>query len=169
MAAHSIHRFAEQNVTDGDCSVSLASCSQAVSERRPLGVLVVEDDHLLRWALTETLRLAGHRVIEAWDVVSAERGIRDTVNAIDVILFDGDLPDVPRRDLLASVRALASGRVIVMMTDEAVPVTTAEAVWFGVHAVVVKPFEIGSIERVLRNACRSSRGEPVAVRTNQAG
>ena len=148
-----MQRFERDRVTDEDHPVPLAVFPDLLVERRPLGVLVIEDDHLLRWALTETLRLAGHRVIEAWDIVSAERGFSDAVDAIDVVLFDGDLPDLPRRDLLASVRLLARGRVIVMMTDDLPPATTTEAVWFGVHAVVVKPFEIGSIERVLRNAC----------------
>jgi DNA-binding NtrC family response regulator len=153
MSAHSVHRFARQSFTAEDYSVSLAPCPQPMAEHRPLGVLLLEDDPLLRWAITETLRLAGHRVIEAWDVVSAELGLSDAVDAMDVILFDGDLSDLPRRYLLASVRQLARGRVIVMMTDDLAPATTTEAAWFGVHAVVVKPFEIGSIERVLRNAC----------------
>jgi DNA-binding response OmpR family regulator len=133
--------------------------------RRPLGVLVIEDDPLLRWAIAETLRLAGHRVIEAWDVASAEHGFRDAVNAIDIVLFDGDLPDLPQADLLAVVRGLAAGRVTVMMTDDASPAATTEAAEFGVHAVVGKPFEMGGIERVLRNACRASRGEPSIVLT----
>ena len=162
--APSIHRYARQSVTDPDWPVSRATSHGYVPVRRPLGVLIVEDDPLLRWAIAETLRLAGHRVIEAWDVVSAEYGFRNAVNAIDIVLFDGDLP---YRDLLAVVRALAPGRVIVMMTDDASPAATTEAVGFGVNAVVGKPFEMGSIERVLRNACRASRGEPAPVSTNQ--
>ena len=165
--APSIHRYARQSVTDPDWPVSRATAPGYVPVRRPLGVLIVEDDPLLRWAIAETLRLAGHRVIEAWDVVSAEYGFRNAVNAIDIVLFDGDLPDLPSRDLLAVVRALAPGRVIVMMTDDASPAATTEAVGFGVNAVVGKPFEMGSIERVLRNACRASRGEPAPVSTNQ--
>jgi AmiR/NasT family two-component response regulator len=55
----------------------------------------------------------------------------------------------------------------VMMTDDASAAATTEAEGFGVHAVVGKPFEMGSIERVLRNACRASRGEPLIPRTNQ--
>ena len=166
--AHAIHRFEPERIIDGGYPVSLATIPH-VAERRPLGVLVVEDDPLLRWAIAETLRLARHRVIEAWDVASAEDGFRNAVNAIDIVLFDGDLPDLPLRDLLAAVRSLAPGRVIVMMTDDASPVTTTEAAGFGVHAVVSKPFEMGSIERVLRSACFSSRREPLAVRTNQPG
>ena len=154
MPAYSVHRFARQSFTADDYSVSLAAYPHPMAARRPLGVLVLEDDPLLRWAITETLRLAGHRVIEAWDVVSAERGFSDAADAIDVVLFDGDLPDLPRRALLASVRLLSRGRITVMMTDDAAPATTTEAAVFGVHAVVVKPFEMGSIERVLRNACR---------------
>ena len=165
--APSIHRYARQSVTDPDWPVSRATSHGYVPVRRPLGVLIVEDDPLLRWAIAETLRLAGHRVIEAWDVVSAEYGFRNAVNAVDIVLFDGDLPEMPQADLLAVVRALAPGRVLVMMTDDASPAATTEAVGFGVNAVVGKPFEMGSIERVLRNACRASRGEPVIERTNQ--
>jgi two-component system response regulator FlrC len=167
--AHVIHRFARQSFSDEDRPVSRATFPRYVPERQPLGVLVVEDDPLLRWAIAETLRVAGHRVIEAWDVVSAGHGFRNALTAIDVVLFDGDLPDVPHRDLLAVVRALAPGRVIVMMTDDASPVTTTEAVEFGVHAVVSKPFEMGGIERVLRNACRAFRGDPATATTNQPG
>jgi CheY-like chemotaxis protein len=165
--AYAIHRYARQSVGDPDWPVSRAAFPGYAAVRRPLGVLVVEDDPLLRWAIAETLRLAGHRVIEAWDVVSAEHGFRNAVDAIDIVLFDGDLQDLPQTDLLAVVRALAPGRVIVMMTDDASPAATTEAEGFGVHAVVGKPFEMGSIEQVLRNACRASRGEPLIVRTNQ--
>jgi DNA-binding NtrC family response regulator len=164
-----MQRFERHGVTDGEHPLPLAIFPDLRVETRPLGVLVVEDDPLLRWALAETLTLAGHHVIEAADVASAERGFHDAVNPIDIVLFDSDLPDLSRRDLLASIRALADGRAVVMMTDDAAPAVAIEAAECGVHAVVGKPFEMSSIERILRNACRSSRCEPVAVSTNQAG
>ncbi len=157
--AYPVRGFARQSFCDEDCPVSRPTFPHHDVERRSLGVLVVEDDPLLGWAIAETLRLAGHRVTEARDVAGAEREIRDRIAAIDAILFDGDLPDLPRRDLLGAVRALAPGRVMVMMADDASSVSTTEAMGFGVHAVVGKPFEMGSIERVLLNACHAYRAE----------
>jgi CheY-like chemotaxis protein len=53
-----------------------------------LRVLVVEDELLIRYAIAETLGLAGHTVIEADKGAAAVRALTTTTEAIDVVMLD---------------------------------------------------------------------------------
>ena len=67
-------------------------------------VLVVDDEALIRWAVSETLTTAGHDVVQAADARSALRTLGDSGGAIDVVLLDLRLPDCSDLTLLSRIR-----------------------------------------------------------------
>jgi len=55
---------------------------------RPLRVLIVEDEPLIRWSIAETLANSGHSVLEASDAASAVRALKEASRPVDIVLLD---------------------------------------------------------------------------------
>jgi two-component system response regulator PilR (NtrC family) len=126
-------------------------------EERPLQVLVVEDEALIRWALNETLTRAGHQVLEAGDAASALRLLRELPAAIDVVLLDFRLPDSSDLGLLSRIRQVSPASAVVMMTAYSTPEISNEARRLGAFDVMAKPFDVERCERTLRLAHDATR------------
>ena len=122
-----------------------------------LRVLVVDDEPLIRWAVTETLTQAGHEVLEAADGGSALRALRDATEHVDVVLLDFRLPDCADLTLLSRIRKQSPDSAVVMMSAHATPEIAAEARALGAFDVLVKPFDVNGCERVLRQAHVASK------------
>jgi DNA-binding response OmpR family regulator len=79
----------------------LSETPQAASDFRPPGILVVEDDPLLRLVLASELRQAGFRVCEAANAAEAETLLASDAR-IDLVITDIEMPG--ERDGLALAR-----------------------------------------------------------------
>ena len=117
-------------------------------------VLVVDDEHLVRWAIAETLGQSGCHVVEAADAESARRAIL-AATPPDVVLLDLHLPDSDDLELAALIRRRAPNTSIVLMTAYGTPDILTRAAGLGC-SIVIKPFdmcELASIvDRVLAPA-----------------
>jgi CheY-like chemotaxis protein len=80
-------------------------CLTALVEKRPpprrSGVLVVEDDRLVRMTLRHYLQRAGRQVFEARDIASALAACRDHVDGIGWLIADVVLPGACGPELAA--------------------------------------------------------------------
>ena len=119
---------------------------------RPLRILVVEDEALIRWSIAETLGQEGHTVLEADDAASAVEAMGGADEDIDVVLLDHRLPDSNDLHLLASVRRLQPRSAVVMMTAYGTPEVTAGALALGAYRVVDKPFDMRALESLVVEA-----------------
>ena len=119
---------------------------------RHLRILVVEDEALIRWSITETLGQEGHTVVEAGNAASAVKAMEDADEDIDVVLLDYRLPDSNDLGLLASVRRLRPRSAVVMMTAYGTPDVTSGALALGAHRVVGKPFDMRALESLVVEA-----------------
>jgi DNA-binding NtrC family response regulator len=126
-------------------------------DERPLRVLVVDDESLIRWAVSETLTQAGHDVVQACDGQSALRALRDTSKDIDAVLLDLRLPDSADLTLLSRIRSMAPDCAVVLMTAHATPEVAAQARALGAFDVMAKPFDVDGCERMLRRAHSAAR------------
>ena len=124
---------------------------------RPLRVLVVEDEALIRWSITETLALAGHTVVEAADAMSAVRELTNATEPVDVVLLDYRLPDSNDLELLARIRHLTPHSAVLLMTAFGTPEVTRGALALGACGVIDKPFDMHAIEPMLLQAHAASR------------
>lgn len=118
------------------------------SPAKLLRILVVDDEALIRWSITETLAAAGHQVTEASDAATALRAVTDAPD-FDLVLLDFRLPDSNDLGLLKKIRRMAPAAAVVMMTAFGTPDMTAGAMELGVSRVLNKPFNMGELERVV--------------------
>ena len=79
-------------------------------------VLVVDDEALIRWSLTEMLGERGYAVTEAGDARMAVAAIENADEPFDVVLLDYRLPDSADLRLLEKVRRLAPTSQVIMIT-----------------------------------------------------
>ena len=124
-----------------------------MNDHPDLDVFVVEDEFLIRWAVSRTLASAGHHVREASDAASAIASLSGQ-SLPDVALIDYRLPDTCGLDLLKMLRTLAPDMAIVMMTADRTP-EMANVAHMGVHDVLQKPFEMDQVEPALLDAHRA--------------
>ena len=122
---------------------------------RALRVLVVEDELLIRWSITETLAQAGHTVIEAADGATAIKALENDARPFDAVVLDYRLPDSDDLPLLSTIRRLSPASAVVMMTAFGTPEMTGHARDLGVFEVLHKPFEMHDLEPLLQVACRA--------------
>ena len=132
--------------------------SALAAEKSTLRVLVVDDEPLIRWSLSEVLAEAGHTVHEASDGASAVEVLADRARLFDVIVLDYRLPDSNDLQLLETVRGLAPDSTIIMMTAFGTPEMVADALRLGALRVVPKPFDVHDLARLVAEAPRSHRG-----------
>ena len=123
---------------------------------RPLRVLVVEDEALLRWSIAETLAGGGHTVLEAGSASAAAEAIDKTTEPIDVVLLDYRLPDSNDLRLLAKVRRLMPASAVVLMTAFGTPEVTQGALDLGAYRVMSKPFDMQGLDALVRDASQAS-------------
>ena len=119
---------------------------------RPLRVLIVEDEPLIRWSIAETLTLRGHTVLEAGDAESAVQTLTDEEEPVDVVLLDYRLPDSSDLGLLAEIRRLVPRSAVVLMTAFGTPEVTSGALDLGAYGVLNKPFDMSAIEPLILQA-----------------
>ena len=113
-----------------------------------LRVLIVDDEPLIRWSLSETLTESGHAVVEAGDGESALHALNGGA-PFDVILLDYRLPDSNDLRLLRKIRRVAPYSAVIMMTAHGTPEVVEAALDLGVQRVVPKPFEVHDIAELV--------------------
>ncbi len=118
----------------------------------PPRVLIVDDEALIRWTLTETLGERGYLVKEAEDGRGALAAIAGADEPFDVVLLDFRLPDSADLRLLERIRGLAPDTRIIMMSAHNSPELIQGAEALGAYRVVSKPFEIESMAALVNQA-----------------
>lgn len=118
----------------------------------PLHVLVVDDEPLIRWSVTETLSELGLGVEQADSAASALQAITTAALPFDVIVLDLRLPDMNDLSLLATIRQLVPEAPVVLMTAFGTPEVLAQARRLGVRGVLQKPFELAELSRLVLGA-----------------
>lgn len=138
-----------------DCRVPVAAARKIPVERvekLPLRVLVVDDEALIRWSVTQALSDLGIEVEQAGDAVSTLAAMATAEAPFNVIVLDLRLPDVDDLSLLADVRRAQPDSAVVLMTAFGTPEIVAKAYRMGVRAVLSKPFELDELSRVVVDA-----------------
>ena len=126
--------------------------SQMDRRSSPLHVLVVDDEPLIRWSLTETLTDRGYHVVESGDGRSARSAVRDASREFDVVVLDLRLPDAEDLSLLASLRRATPGSRIILMTAFGTPEVLRSALDLGAYRVISKPFELHDLADLVEEA-----------------
>jgi DNA-binding response OmpR family regulator len=115
----------------------------------PRHVLVVDDEPLIRWSVSESLAAHGYVVEMATDAASALKIVTTTALRFGAIVLDLRLPDMSDLSLLATLRQLVPDAHIIVMTAYGTPELIAQARTLGAD-VIAKPFELDELNRLVR-------------------
>ena len=144
IAPHIRRRLTDRPLPEPDIS--------SAAGKIPRRALVVDDEPLIRWSVSETLANLELHVEQAADAASALRAIVGSVDPFDVIVLDLRLPDMKDLSLLATIRQLMPAASIVLMTAFGTDDVVERAVALGACSVLNKPFELGKlVDAVYRN------------------
>ncbi len=119
-----------------------------VEKSPPFQVLVVDDESLIRWSLTEVLADSGYLVDEAGDGAAAV-GLLSDGKRFDVVLLDYRLPDSDDLGLLDTIRRMSPTSRVIMMTAFGTPEMVDGALKLGAERVVPKPFDVHDMARLV--------------------
>lgn len=108
-------------------------------------ILVVDDELLIRWSLSETLSDRGYTVLEAEDGKGAVRTLADATELPDVVLLDFRLPDSKDLNLLERIISMVPEGRVILMTAYGTPELANEALERGAFKVLYKPFEMQEV------------------------
>jgi DNA-binding NtrC family response regulator len=105
---------------------------------QPPTILVVDDDQLIRWSLSERLSPAGYRIVEADTARSAIERHADGVG-VDLVLLDYKLPDGDGLSVLKAIKEANPETLVIMLTAVSSVGTAVEAMKQGAYHYANKP------------------------------
>jgi DNA-binding NtrC family response regulator len=118
------------------------------AEKSTRQVLVVDDEWLVRWSVTEALRARGIEVRQASDAASAMRMFDSRCG---LVLLDLHLPDADDLRVLSFIRRHAPSTPVIMMTAFATRELIEAAAALGAP-VINKPFDLEDLTGIVEDA-----------------
>ncbi|MDZ7669820.1 MAG: response regulator [Gammaproteobacteria bacterium] len=112
----------------------------SIREDRPLTVLVVDDEELVRATTTMILKRHGYDVREAASGESALRQIHDDSGAVDLLVTDQAMPGMTGIKLIEQVRELVPDLPILLCSGHLDEQEYARVEELGINGVLIKPF-----------------------------
>ena len=108
----------------------------------PKVALVVDDEALIRWSVSEGLTEAGWSVRQASNGAEARRLVRALDGEPFVIVLDLRLPDVSDLSLVRELRAARPDVPMIVMTAHGSADDASAVLASGVFSFVTKPFDV---------------------------
>lgn len=121
-----------------------------VAGKFPTQVLVVDDEPLIRWSVSQSLADEGYDVTDAPDAATALRIVTTSPLPFQIVVLDLRLPDMHDLSLLGTLRQLLPEARVILMTAFGTPELMSSARALGA-TVLSKPFELDDLNRLVRN------------------
>jgi CheY-like chemotaxis protein len=123
-------------------------------------ILVIDDEHLIRWSLAEVLQGEGYAVT----ALDSPREVLLQAEAADLVLLDWRLPGSDGLAVATLLRRARPQLPIILMTASGTPGLLEEAAAVGVWRVLAKPFDEGHVLALVRSALASGSSADPAER-----
>jgi two-component system, NtrC family, response regulator AtoC len=117
-------------------------------------ILVVDDEALIRWSLTERLQAEGYEVIEADTGTSA---LEKLPEGVDLVLLDYRLPDLDGVTVLRKIKEIDQDILVILLTAYASVDTAVEAMKLGAYHFANKPFNLDDVVANVERALETTR------------
>ena len=116
-------------------------------------ILMVEDEEILRFAISKKLRREGFSVIEAGDGTTGADLFRENQTKIDVLLLDVTIPGTSSREVLEKALEIRPNLKVILTSafkqERALTLIGGLDVW----AFVRKPLPLNELTSLIRKAC----------------
>ncbi len=131
-------------------------------------ILVVDDEHLIRWSLEQNLKKQGYEVVTAGTGEDALRIVRD--DQPDLLLLDIQLPGISGLEVLEKVKEIDDEIIVIMVTAHGGLETAVNAMRLGAYDYINKPFNLDEMAIVIKKALETSdlRREVARLRTEHS-
>jgi two-component system, NtrC family, response regulator AtoC len=130
-------------------------------------ILVVDDEPLIRWSLSERLKGDGYHVLEAETGAAAIERLHD---GVDLVLLDYRLPDTDGLAVLREIKKFDSDILVILLTSFVSVETAVDAMKLGAFHFANKPFNLDEISATVLRALETTRlrREVRELRANEA-
>jgi DNA-binding NtrC family response regulator len=130
-------------------------------------ILVVDDEALIRWSLTERLKAEGYEVLEA---DTGKAALDKLPEGVDLVLLDYRLPDTDGVSVLRKIKEFDQDVLVILLTAYASVDTAVEAMKQGAYHFANKPFNLDEVAATVERALETTRlrREVRQYRTNAA-
>ncbi len=130
-------------------------------------ILIVDDEPLIRWSLTNRLEQEGYRVLEAENAAQAHERRRE---GVDLVLLDYRLPDADGLSVLKTIHETSPDTLVIMLTGDSSVAVAVEAMKQGAFHYATKPFDVDEIALLVERALETThlRREVRTLRATQA-
>jgi two-component system, NtrC family, response regulator AtoC len=119
----------------------------------PQRVLVLDDERLVRWSISQRLRADGLEVTEASTAADAVQAAPP-----DAAILDYRLPDGDGISVLKKLRAVDPDLPVIMLTAHTDTDLIVEAIKAGASDYITKPFEVDDVALRLSRVIEANRG-----------
>jgi DNA-binding NtrC family response regulator len=113
-------------------------------------VLVVDDEHLIRWSLEQNLKKQGYEVLTAGSGEEALKILRGETP--ELMLLDIKLPGIDGMEVLEKVKEMGEEIIVIMVTALGVLETAVKAMQLGAYDYVNKPFNLDELAIIIKKA-----------------
>jgi len=113
-------------------------------------ILVVDDEHLIRWSLEQNLKKQGYEIITAGTGEDALRLARE--QQPDLVLLDIQLPGISGIEVLEKIKEFDDEIIVIMLTAHGGLETAVNAMRLGAHDYVSKPFNLDELSIIIKKA-----------------
>jgi two-component system, NtrC family, response regulator AtoC len=132
---------------------------------RKTKIMVVDDEHLIRWSLEQNLKKQGYEVCTAGTGEDALRLARE--EQPELVLLDYHLPGINGLEVLQRLKELDEDILVIMVTAQGGLETAVNTMRHGAYDYINKPFNLDEMALVIRKALETQdlRREVVQLRS----
>ncbi len=131
-------------------------CADPMPKMNTGMILVVDDEEIIRYLLSEMLRELGFEVLTAEDGIEGVDIYRDYATEVDIVLIDMIMPRMNGKETFLEMKKINPNVKAILSTGFTKDETVQEALDNGIAGFIQKPYRVDELSQVLAAAMRDA-------------